>query len=245
MARIFITGSSDGIGKLAAKSLIQQGHQVVLHARNPKRAQDALQAVTGAEKVLIANLSRVEETKQLAAQVNALGRFDAVINNAGIYEGTPEEVLTVNTLAPYLLTCLIQKPRRLIYISSDMHLSPTDSPKKILTDIGHITYSDTKFYLTLFMKATAGKWQDRYINAVDPGWIPTKMGGPGATDDLTQGFETQIWLAVSNANEAKVNGRYFYHKKENRYNPLVDNLDFQEELLSVCEELTGVSFPTN
>lgn len=120
MARIFITGSADGLGQLAAILLIAEGHQVVLHARNEKRGREALDKVPGAETVAIADLSSIEETIQLAQKVNALGTFDAVIHNAGVYYAPPKELFAVNTLAPYILTCLINKPKRLIYLSSDM-----------------------------------------------------------------------------------------------------------------------------
>src|SRR4051812_15735956 len=121
MARIFITGSADGLGQLAAKALIAEGHQVVLHARNEKRGKEALHKAPGAETVVTADLSSIEETIQLGEKVNALGTFDAVIHNAGLYHPAAKELFAVNTLAPYILTCLIQKPQRLIYLSSDMH----------------------------------------------------------------------------------------------------------------------------
>src|SRR6478672_4204042 len=121
MARIFITGSADGLGQLAAKELVKLGHEVVLHARNAARGKQALENVPGAETVLTADLSSVEETKQLADKVNALGKFDAVIHNAGVYIASAHDIFTVNTLAPYILTCLIKKPKRLIYLSSDLH----------------------------------------------------------------------------------------------------------------------------
>ncbi|HEU5167154.1 MAG TPA: SDR family NAD(P)-dependent oxidoreductase, partial [Chitinophagaceae bacterium] len=79
MAKIFITGSADGLGQLAAKALIDLGHQVVLHARNAERGKQAINKTPGAEDVLIADLSSIEETKKRAHQVNALGKFDAVI----------------------------------------------------------------------------------------------------------------------------------------------------------------------
>jgi NAD(P)-dependent dehydrogenase (short-subunit alcohol dehydrogenase family) len=122
MARIFITGSADGLGQLVAKALIAQGHQVVLHARNERRGREALDRVPGAEGVVTADLSSMGETKQLASNVNALGEFDAVVHNAGVYNAPAEEIFNVNTLAPYILTCLIERPKRLIYLSSDMHL---------------------------------------------------------------------------------------------------------------------------
>ncbi|HYJ44980.1 MAG TPA: SDR family NAD(P)-dependent oxidoreductase, partial [Pyrinomonadaceae bacterium] len=114
MARIFITGSADGLGLLAAKALIAQGHQVVLHARNEKRGRETFDKVPGAESVVTADLGSIEETKQLASKVNATGTFDAVIHNAGVYNTSAKEIFTVNTLAPYILTCLMKKPGRLI-----------------------------------------------------------------------------------------------------------------------------------
>ena len=243
MARILITGSTDGLGQMAAERLIQQGHRVVLHARNSKRGQDALKRAPQAEGVLIADLSRIEEVKQLAADVNALGSFDAVIHNAGIYQGSGREVFTVNTLAPYILTCLIQKPQRLIYLASDMHLHVRPALENIASGKGNISYSDSKFYVVLFMKAVARKWPDVYANAVDPGWVPTKMGGPSATDDLEKGFETQSWLAVGSDDQAKASGRYFYHRREAAYHPQADNLTLQDEFLAKCEQISGVPFP--
>jgi NAD(P)-dependent dehydrogenase (short-subunit alcohol dehydrogenase family) len=240
MARIFITGSSDGLGQMAADLLIHQGHQVVLHARNEKRAQDTWQKVPNATEVLTCDLARLEATKQLAADVNALGRFDAVIHNAGIDGGSGQEILAVNTLAPYILTCLIQKPQRLVYLGSDMHLQGTPSLEPINSGKGNISYSDSKLYVVLLTKAVARKWPEVYTNAVDPGWVPTKMGGSAATDDLEQGVETQAWLAVSNDDKAKVSGCYFYHKREADYRPETDNTALQEEFLAVCEQITGV-----
>jgi len=242
MARIFITGSADGLGQLAAKALIAQGHQVVLHARNEKRGQEALDKVPGAEGVVTADLGNVDETKQLASKVNALGKFDAVIHNAGVYNAPPKEIFTVNTLAPYILTCLIQKPERLIYLSSGMHLQGHSKLESFKSDISRITYSDSKLHVLMLCKTVARKWSHVYANTLDPGWVPTKMGGQGAPDDLQQGYETQVWLAVSNDEKAKVSGRFFHHKKESRYNPEADNVALQERFLDLCKEITGVSF---
>ena len=243
MARIFITGSADGLGQLAAKALIAQGHQIVLHARNEKRGREALAKVPGAEGVVTADLSSIDETKQLASKVNALGTFDAVIHNAGVYNASAEEIFNVNTLAPYILTCLIQRPERLIYLSSDMHLQGRSKLDSFKTETSRISYSDSKLYVLMLCMAVARKWPQVYANAVDPGWVPTKMGGQGAPDDLQKGYETQVWLAVSNDEKAMVNGRYFHHRKESRHNPEADDASSQERFLSHCQEITGVSFP--
>lgn len=245
MARVFITGSADGLGQLAAKSLVAQGHTVVLHARDEKRGQKALNKVPGAEAVVTADLSSLDETKQLASKVNALGKFDAVIHNAGVYQTSSEEILAVNTLAPYVLTCLVERPQRLIYLSSGMHLHGRSKLESFKTDVSRITYSDSKLHVLMLCLTVARKWPDVYANAVDPGWVPTKMGGKGAPDDLQKGYETQVWLAASNERPAKVSGRYFHHQKESRYNPEADDFELQERLLSLCEDITAVSFPSS
>jgi NAD(P)-dependent dehydrogenase (short-subunit alcohol dehydrogenase family) len=243
MARIFITGSADGLGQLAAKVLVAQSHRVVLHARNEMRGRDALDKVPGAEGVVTADLSSIDETKQLASKVNALGKFDAVIHNAGVYNAPAEEIFTVNTLAPYILTCLIQRPKRLIYLSSGMHLQGRSKLESFKTETVRITYSDSKLHVLMLCMAVARKWPQVYANALDPGWVPTKMGGQGAPDDLQKGYETQVWLAVSNERRARVSGRYFHHRKESRYNPEADDASLQERFLNLCQEMTGASFP--
>jgi NAD(P)-dependent dehydrogenase (short-subunit alcohol dehydrogenase family) len=242
MARIFITGSADGLGQLAARQLVQQGHRVVLHARNEKRAKDALRHVPGAETALAADLSNIEETKKLAAGVNALGGFDAIIHNAGVYQ-SPAQTLHVNTLAPYILTCLIHPPKRLIYLSSGMQLSG-DSTLKGLENNTNVSYSDSKLHNLILAKAVARKWNGVYANAVDPGWVPTKMGGAGAPDDLELGFQTQVWLAVSSDPKALVTGRYFYHQNEAKYQLKADDTAVQERFLELCAKISGISFPT-
>jgi NAD(P)-dependent dehydrogenase (short-subunit alcohol dehydrogenase family) len=254
MTRIFITGSADGLGQLAAKELINGGHQVVLHARNDERGKQALDKVPGAERVLTADLSSIEETKALAVKANASGKFDAVIHNAGVYriaknavsaEGLPV-LLAVNSLAPYILTCLIQKPKRLIYLSSGMHRQGDPDLDRLATDLQNrnsmVTYSDTKLHDVILSMAVARTWTNVYANAVDPGWVPTKMGGAGAPDNLEKGFQTQVWLAVSNDADAGVSGGYFHHKKQDHYHPAAKDAAVQKKFLALCEGITGVRF---
>jgi NAD(P)-dependent dehydrogenase (short-subunit alcohol dehydrogenase family) len=131
MARIFITGSTDGLGRAAAESLIADGHEVVLHARSPDRALAVSELASRSAGVVVGDLRSGVETRSIADQVNAIGRMNAVIHNAGIYRervrgSTPEghaTLLAVNTLAPYLLTALIERPDRLVYLSSSEHRS--------------------------------------------------------------------------------------------------------------------------
>jgi NAD(P)-dependent dehydrogenase (short-subunit alcohol dehydrogenase family) len=243
MAKVFVTGSADGLGNLAANALINQGHDVVLHARNAERGRETLKKVMGASSVLTGDLSDMNETKELADQVNSLGVFDAVIHNAGVYQKTGKEIFAVNTLAPYILTCLIQKPKRLIYLTSGMHLHGRANLENFKTNVDSISYSDSKLHVLMLCKAIAHHWPDVYSNAVDPGWVPTKMGGQGAPEDLQKGYATQIWLAVSDEERAKVRGKYFHHQQERRSNPTADDVALRERFITMCEEITKVPFP--
>jgi NAD(P)-dependent dehydrogenase (short-subunit alcohol dehydrogenase family) len=128
--RVFITGSSDGLGKMAAEFLIAEGHRVVLHGRSDRRAKEALNTVPKAEAAVVGDLSSLAQTKSVAEQVNKHGAFDAIIHNAGVGYREPKRLVTedglphvfaINTLAPYVLTALITKPKRLVYLSSGMH----------------------------------------------------------------------------------------------------------------------------
>lgn len=242
MARIFITGSADGLGQMAAKQLIGEGHQVVLHARNRERGEQALAAAPAAEKVLIADLSDMDATKQLAGEVNALGNFDAIIHNAGVYQSSRKLILAVNSLAPYLLTCLIQPPKRLVYLSSGMHLQGNPGLQHLFAEKG-VGYADSKLHVLLLSMAVARKWGGVYANAVDPGWVPTKMGGASAPDNLQEGIETQTWLAVSQDEKARVSGHYFYHQEKAAHLPIADDVVIQDKFLQLCHDITGVSFP--
>jgi NAD(P)-dependent dehydrogenase (short-subunit alcohol dehydrogenase family) len=253
MSRIFITGSTDGLGLLAARTLLSENHKVVLHARTQQRASALADLAPRAAGVVIGDLSSAAETRAIADQVNKLGRMDAVIHNAGVYQlpnrgKTPEghaTTLAVNTLAPYILTALIERPSRLIYLSSGMHRGGSAS----LQDIDwtqrrwepNAAYSESKLYLTALAFAVARHWPDVLSNAVDPGWVPTKMGGPGASDDLAMGYLTQTWLAVSNDPEARATGRYWYHRKQEKPAAAASDPGFQDQLTAKLAELTGVS----
>jgi NAD(P)-dependent dehydrogenase (short-subunit alcohol dehydrogenase family) len=253
MSRVFITGSSDGLGRMAAQRLIEEGHKVVLHARNEQRAKDALAAVAGAEAIVIGDLASLAQTKQVAEQVNALGAFDAVIHNAAVgyqerrrisTEDGLLHVFAVNTLAPYVLTALIGRPKRLIYLSSGLHQNGDASLDDLLWEHrrwnGTQAYSDTKLHDVMLAFAIARLWPHVLSNAVDPGWVATKMGGPNAPDNLEDGFRTQAWLAVSDDRAAKVSGELFYHSKPRKPNPAARDERRQEKLLRACREFSSI-----
>jgi hypothetical protein len=186
VSRIFITGSTDGLGRLAASALMNEGHDVVLHAGTRERAAALGDLARDATGVVIGDLASAAETRELADQVNNIGRMEAVIHNAGVFleparSATAKghaKTLAVDTLAPY---------------------------------------------------------------AVDPGWVPTRMGGPAATGDLELGYLTQTWLAVSNDAAATVSGGYWYHRQ--RQEPAAQARDpaFQDQLMDRLAALTGVA----
>jgi NAD(P)-dependent dehydrogenase (short-subunit alcohol dehydrogenase family) len=252
MARIFITGSTDGLGRAAARTLLEQGHQVVLHARSRERARAIADLAPRSGGVVVGDLSSAGETREIAHQVNGIGRMDAIIHNGGTYAksrgttpGGHATTLAVNTLAPYTLTALIERPARLIYLSSSMHRDVSGS----LADIDWVdrgwdasrAYSESKLYVTALAFAVARRWPDVLSNAVDPGWVPTKMGGPRAPDDLEMGHLTQTWLAVSDDPAAHVSGAYWHHRLQQRPAAEVSDASFQEELVAKLAELTRVS----
>ena len=256
MARVFITGSSDGLGRMAAQLLIDQGHRVVLHARNERRGQEAMTAVPGAETVVIGDLTSITQTCGVADQVNRLGSFDGIIHNAGVgyrepvrmatEDGLPH-VFAVNTLAPYILTALIQRPKRLVYLSSALHQRGDTSLKDLAWESrpwqGQQAYSDSKLHDVLLAFAVALRWPDVLSNAVEPGWVATKMGGSGAPDDLQAGHVTQVWLIASDDPAATVTGEYFYHQRLRTPNPVSRSVELQEKLLDACKHFSGIEMP--
>jgi len=256
MARIFITGSSDGLGRMAAQLLLEQGHAVILHARNEQRGRAAMSAVPGAGAVVTGDLTSIAQTRSLAEQVNALGPFDAVIHNAGVGYREPRRIGTedglshvfaVNTLAPYILTALIRRPKRLVYVSSELHRRGDASLNDLTWEHrpwrGNQAYSDTKLHDVLLAFAVARRCPGTLSNALEPGWVATKMSGPHATGDLDAAHRTQAWLAVSDDAAAMVTGQYFYHMRLRKPNAITQVPERQEKLLAECKRLSGVDLP--
>ena len=253
MARIFITGSTDGLGRAAAQSLLSDGHEVVLHARTVERAAAMADLAAGALGIVIGDLQSAADTRSIAQQVNAIGRMDAVIHNAGIYKHpnrgpTPEghaTTLAINALAPYILTALMERPGRLIYLSSSLHYDGGGP----LRDIDWIerrwdpnrAYAESKLYVVALAFYLARRWPGVLSNAVDPGWVRTRMGGERAPVSIETGQRTQTWLAVSDKPAAIVTGRYWHNLRQQQPAPETIDIRYQDQLITELSDLTGLS----
>lgn len=255
MARIFITGSADGLGFMAGERLAKQGHSVVLHARSEERAAATRKRLPAAEHVVVGDVSTIAATKEVAKQANDVGAYDAVIHNVavGYTVGNRKETadgleqhFAINTLAPYILTALVRAPR-LVYLSSGMHSGgrpSLDDPQWTKRRwSGSSAYSDSKLHDLWLAYGVARRWPHVLSNAVEPGWVPTKMGGAGAPDDLAKGSETQAWLAVSDDPDATTTAGYFFHRRPASVLGAARDTALQDELIALCEKLSGVALP--
>lgn len=241
MSRVLVTGSNDGIGAEIARILTAQGHDVIRHARNAERA--------GGSRFVVGELSSLRSTRAMAADVLRLGAPDVVVHNAGwgskdesrpVTEDGLEKTFQINALAPLLLTALLPKPRRIVFVSSDSIVRG----KIRLDDLQHkqewsqdSAYADSKLAMTALAFALARRWPDVLSNAVHPGWVSTKMSGYAAPLTVAQGADTPAWLAVSDDPAARVTGTFFQDRKAIEVNPQASDPPVQDALLTRCLEL--------
>ncbi|MDQ1732365.1 MAG: hypothetical protein QOK10_2524 [Pseudonocardiales bacterium] len=240
MSRIFVTGSADGLGRLAAESLSAAGHELVVHARTEQRAVALASLVNAGASIVIGDFTQRDDVERVATELNDTTPLDAVIHNAGVWSGPA--VMPVNIIAPYLLTALLRAPHRLVYLSSSSHYG--GRPSMAGVDWGGRrpgSYEDSKLFVTTLMAAVARLRPDVLSNAVDPGWVPTRMGGRSAPDDIDLGHQTQEWLASSNDPDALTTGGYWYHGGRRQPHQSVYDRAFQDQLLEALAAETGVA----
>jgi NAD(P)-dependent dehydrogenase (short-subunit alcohol dehydrogenase family) len=240
VSQILVTGSADGLGRAAADSLLSAGHEVVLHARNAERAGSLDPLVDRGARIVVGDFADRAEVLRVAAALNEAEPLDAVIHNVGVWSG--RAVMPVNIVAPYLLTALVREPRRLVYLSSGSHLQGRPSLSGVdWRGVRPGSYADSKLFVTTLAAAVARLRPGVLSNAVDPGWVPTRMGGPGAPDDLELGHRTQEWLVSSDEPEAHTTGGYWYHRRRREPHPAVHDEAFQDRLLRALAEETGTA----
>jgi len=245
MARILVTGASSGLGLLTVETLTAQGHEVVLHARNSRRVA-ATSAARHPGPVILGDLSNLDETVNVAQQATLIGRFDAIIHNAGVTEAA--HLMAVNVVAPYVLTCLVGADR-VITLSSDMHASGSDDLDAVEANVTGsrrgATYSDSKLYATALTLALAERRPQILAHAVDPGWVPTRMGGSSAPDDLDEGHRTQEWLATAPEDDIDPRtGGYWYHRAPQAPHPASLDPAFQDAIITALHAHTGLRYPS-
>lgn len=252
---VFVTGSASGIGLETARMLVASGHRVVLHARDPQRAEAAVAAVPEAVGAAVGDLSSLRETEGLATDARRLGPFDAVIHNAGVYEDAGrivtddglERTFQVNVLAPYLLTALVPLPGRLIYLTSGMasggHVDVEDLQRESRPWSATGAYRDSKLCDIALALAMARRYPGTMSNAVCPGWVRTRMGGRSAPTDVRTGAATQVWLAGSDEPEALRSGRYMRHMNELAIPAQAADVAVQDALTDACRRLSGIGLP--
>lgn len=256
MSRIFVTGSSQGIGAETARQLVSLSHEVVLHARNAERAQAAAQAVPGATATVVGALDSLADTAALAAAAEAHGPYDVIIHNAGIGGGLAERTQTAdglevifhtNVVAPFQLTSLMSLAPRMVYLTSGLEADGVWRPDDLQWTErewnGMQAYSDSKLHDLMLATELAARHPEIVVNAVDPGWIKTRMGGPDAWDEVELGAETQVWLATSDDPAATASGRYLKRREELAANPVVGDAAARAALISALEDLTGLTLP--
>jgi NAD(P)-dependent dehydrogenase (short-subunit alcohol dehydrogenase family) len=256
MARIFITGSTRGIGARTARQLIDLGHEVVVHARHHGRAEEAKAQFPEAHGVVVGELDNLASTSALAAKADAFGPFDVIIHNAGTGGNVPERVQTAdgferifqtNVIAPYLLTALMELPKRLIFMTSSVEANSKWAPDDLQWTQrkwkGMQAYAETKLHDLMLAVAIAERYPQVVSNAVDPGWTKTDMGGPKATDSLASGADTQVWLATSDDAEATASGSYLKGRKVLDPNPVVSDAGARTALVDELARLSGAPLP--
>lgn len=227
----------------------------MLHARSRERAAAVADLTSRAAALVIGDLSSAVEVRAIADQVNAIGRMDAVIHNAGVYTvphrgSTPEGhavTFAVNTLAPFMLTALIERPGQLIYLSSGDRGGEGSLPDLDWTERRwnpSRAYAESKLHVVALAGFLARSWPEVTSSAVDPGWVRTRMGGASAPVDLDTGQRIQSWLAVCDDPGAAVSGRYWHSMRQQQPADRASSPAFQDALVARLQELTSVELST-
>ena len=263
MATILVTGSAQGIGAETARRLVEHGHEVVVHGRDRSRADAALKQVPGASAAVVGSYDSLASVRDLATAANAAGPFDVVIHNVGLGPDQPaqettvdglEQMVQINAVAPYLLTCLMPLSPRMIYIGSDAHRGGSVE----LDDLnferrpfdgdpwpGYPAYADSKLLFQMVAFELAARFPERAINVVHPGWVQTAMGGPEAHLPVDEGADTPVWMATSEDPIALGSGQFVHRRAVEDVHPA--SLDPQQRAAVVehFAALTGANLPTN
>ncbi len=251
MSTICLTGSTDGIGLAAARTLLARGERVIVHARSAERGQGVLDelAAAGDAALVCGDLTRLSEVRDLARQIAEHGPLDALVHNAGVWirDDTArvtadgfETTFAVNVLAPHLLTALLADSLtgRLLWLGSGMAASGRPKPSALggARDPRQ-AYADSK----ACDLALAGAWGRRLPHvrsaAVDPGWVRTKLAGGSAPGEVEQGADGVVFCAT----EADLAAAPYW--KDRRPEPVPGRLRdvaLQDAVAAACDRLVGL-----
>ena len=246
MATIAITGSTDGIGRAAARRLLGDGHTVVLHARSEARGAPVAEELgrLGDVRLVTGDLADLDQVRALADQ---LGDVDALVHNAGVWppDGAPasaqghELAFAVNALAPHLLTALVHERvrERLVFLGSGMVGSGRVDPD----DLGsprapRRAYADSKALDVVLALGWARRLPSLRVGAVDPGWVRTKLASAGAPGDVEDGGER-----VARAAAGQWSGGYTAGGSRARTPRALEDAGLQDRVLAAMDRLAGVA----
>jgi NAD(P)-dependent dehydrogenase (short-subunit alcohol dehydrogenase family) len=265
MAKIFITGATDGLGRALAERLGAEGHQLILHGRDRGRLDDVAAAVGGGPVTLLADLSDLGQVRKLAADVAAAtDRLDVFVSNAGIGSGAPdgrerrtsadgyELRFAVNYLAGFLLTTELlpllraSAPARIVNVAS-LGQAPLDFGDLMLERgySGTRAYGQSKLAQIMSGFELAGRVPaaEVTVNSLHPAtYMPTKMvllEVGHQVDDLATGVAATRRLAVGD-DVAGVSGRFFDRQRETRANAQAYDTTARAELWTRSLELIAV-----
>lgn len=208
MHTALITGASRGIGREVARTLASEGWQVLSGVRDPNSAPPGTQA----EAV---DMGDPESIEALAQRLRARNqRLDALVNNAGVYQGPARQIWDVNVLGPLRLTRalepLLARNARVVMVTSSLGqlsaqpaslVKRLSNPELSLAELERLAkeapgdYGASKAALTAMARLFARELKPRgiLVNAISPGWVRTDMGGPGAPRSVEQGAASILW----------------------------------------------------
>ena len=262
---IFVTGSTDGIGKQAAIELAGMGARVILHGRNTSKVRQVMQEIernTGNSQLdcSAADLSSLQQVRTMAAEIRRkYSRLDVLINNAGVAvkelefsEDGYELTFAVNHLAAFALTLPLLEllkhgaPSRIINVSSMVHSSSLDwnhlvEPRSF---DGWEAYCQSKLCNILFTYELAERLKDQgvTVNCMHPGVIGTKLlrVNFGGGSPVSEGSRKLVYLATA-PELAGVTGKYFTDNRETPSAEITYSPEIRDKLWRYSEELCGMS----
>lgn len=265
--KVLITGSTDGIGKATALALAHAGATVIVHGRNPARAENAAQeiraAVPGADVDFVAaDFTSLEEVQALAGTIKSRhAGLRILINNAGVYSPRCQQsadgielTLAVNHLAPFLLTTLVvdllkaHAPARIITVASMLHEGASLRLERQCDDRsydGHRAYATSKLANVLFSVELAQRLAGTGVtsNCLHPGGVNTKLlragfGAGGVPAD--EGARTSVYLGTAEELQ-DVTGRYFSRERETAPDPRAHDRELRNRFWQLSERLVGLA----